>query len=68
MLGVLIMAFDINKFNTLNSVNADNFTDYDLDYLRMQIKKNSESLEKSIQNLKRLANRTDTQYPDTTEN
>ena len=68
MLGVVRMAFDINKFNTLNSVDTNNFTDYDLDYLRLQIKRNSENLEKSIQNLKNLANKINPQLPKNTEN
>lgn len=53
------MAFDMNKYNfsSLNSINANNYSDYDLDYIRMQIKKNSESLEKSIENLRKLANK-----------
>ena len=51
------MGFDSNKIGSLSSVNVDNFSDYDLDYLRLQIKKNSESLEKAIENLRRLANK-----------
>ena len=41
----------------MNSVNVNNFSDYDLDYLRTQIKKNSESLERAIENLRRLASK-----------
>lgn len=52
------MALDSNRFDSLKTNNIDNFTDYDLDYLRMQIKKNSESLEKAIDNLRRLADKT----------
>lgn len=51
------MSIDTNKFNSLNGINVNNFTDYDVDYIRMQIKKNSEALEKSIENLRRLANK-----------
>lgn len=51
------MNFDSSKFNSLNSVNVNNFSDYDLDYLRTQIKKNSESLERAIENLRRLASK-----------
>lgn len=45
-----------NKFSSFNSFNINDFTDYDLDYLRSQIRKNSESLERAIENLRKLAN------------
>ncbi len=51
------MNFDSSKYNSMNSVNVNNFSDYDLDYLRTQIKKNSESLERAIENLRRLASK-----------
>lgn len=51
------MSLEQNKLNALSGINVNNFSDYDLDYIRMQIKKNSESLERSIENLKRIANR-----------
>lgn len=41
------------KFDSFS--NLSNFSDYDLDYLRMQIKKNAECLEKSIDRLRRLS-------------
>jgi len=55
------MALDTNKDNLslLNGINVHNYSDYDLDYIRMQIKKNSEALEKSIDNLRKIASRRD---------
>ncbi|MGE5329995.1 MAG: hypothetical protein ACM3KR_10885 [Deltaproteobacteria bacterium] len=57
------MSFDTNKYNfsSLNGVNVNNYSDYDLDYIRMQIKKNSESLERSLENLRRIASRRDSE-------
>jgi len=49
--------FDFSDFNTLKNINVNNFSDYDLDYLRMQIKKNSESLDKSLEKLRNLSNK-----------
>lgn len=53
------MSLDSNKytFSSLNGVNVNNYSDYDLDYIRMQIKKNSESLERSLENLRKIASR-----------
>ncbi len=55
------MVFNREKFSSsnfsINNFDVKNFSDYDLDYLRMQIKRNSDSLEKAIENLKRLANK-----------
>lgn len=50
---------DNNKFNSFSNVN--NFSDYDLDYLRMQIRKNAESLEKSIAKLRTLSTKDGTE-------
>jgi len=53
------MALETSKDNLslLNGINAHNYSDYDLDYIRMQIRKNSEALEKSIENLRKIASR-----------
>ncbi len=55
------MVFNQEKFSStnfnINNFDVKNFSDYDLDYLRMQIKRNSDSLEKAIENLKKLANK-----------
>jgi len=53
------MNLDTNNFNLslLKGINANNYSDYDLDYIRMQIKKNSESLERSIEKLSKIASR-----------
>ncbi|MGE5472750.1 MAG: hypothetical protein ACM3UU_00850 [Ignavibacteriales bacterium] len=53
------MPFDTNKYtsSSLNGINVNNYSDYDLDYIRMQIKKNSESLERSLENLRKIASR-----------
>lgn len=55
------MTFDNNKFGSLDSTNVNNFNDYDLDYLRMQIRKNSESLERAIENLRKLASKAESE-------
>jgi hypothetical protein len=51
------MLINNDKLISFNDVNINNFSDYDLDYLRMQIKKNAESLEKSIEKLKSLSSK-----------
>ena len=56
------MFVDNNKFDSFSNVN--NFSDYDLDYLRMQIKKNAESLEKSIAKLRTLSMKDVTEEPE----
>jgi hypothetical protein len=53
------MFVDNNKFDSFSNVN--NFSDYDLDYLRMQIKKNAESLERSIAKLRTLSTKSETE-------
>jgi len=57
------MAYDPNKysFSSLSGINVNNYSDYDLDYIRMQIKKNSESLERSLENLRKIASRRDSE-------